>query len=148
MALDNNALTTTTPALSGPVSTQFDLAIKRAAHVRAEQQHAQVMAIKAAYSASLMSCLNAKNAGLRTRLQPYMISGAFTTMMQDFAQMDAYALQGTIQPQPLQLPVQPTVPALTDAPVFADIMARVEAMEATQLATNEIMAKILDKVGD
>jgi hypothetical protein len=146
MALDNNALTTSTPALSGPVTTQFDLAIKRAAHARAEQQHAQVMAIKAAYSASLMSCLNAKNAGLRTRLQPYMISTAFTTMMQDFAQMDAYALQGTSQPVPL--PVQPTVPALTDAPVSADIIARVEAMEVTQMATNEIMAKILDKVGD
>jgi hypothetical protein len=147
MALESNALTTSTPALSGPVTTQFDLAIKRAAHIRAEAQHAQVMAIKAAYSATLMSCLNAKNAGLRTRLQPYMISTSFTTMMQDFHQMDAYALQGTALALPLPQP-QPTVPALLDAPVSADIIARVEAMEATQLATNEIMAKILDKVGD
>tara|TARA_R110002051_G_scaffold292185_1_gene356821 strand:+ start:206 stop:643 length:438 start_codon:yes stop_codon:yes gene_type:complete len=145
MALDNNALTTSTPALSGPVTTQFDLAIKRAAHARAEQQHAQVMAIKAAYSATLMSCLNAKNAGLRTRLQPYMISTSFTTMMQDFHQMDAYAQQGIAAPTGA---LQPTVPALLPAPGMADIEARVTAMETVQLANNEILAKILDKVGD
>jgi len=50
--------------------------------------------IKKAYAAMIMQCLGAKAAGLRTRLQPWQVSTAFNTMVQDFAQMDAFASQG------------------------------------------------------
>ena len=96
--------------------------------------------IKKAYAAMLMSNLQAKNAGIRTRLQPWQISTAMNTMVQDFAQMDAFEQQG-LQANQAAFNL-PAVPSATD------VDSRVTQLETVTHDNNKILARILEKVGD
>ena len=93
--------------------------------------------IKKAYAAMIMQCLGAKSAGLRTRLQPWQVSTAFNTMVQDFAQMDAFAAQG-IQANATAFTTVPTTPQAVED--------RVTTLETTVHKNSDVLNQILAKV--
>ena len=93
--------------------------------------------IKEAYAAMIMQCLGAKAAGLRTRLQPWQVSTAFNTMVQDFAQMDAFAAQG----------LQANASAFTPVPTSpSTVEDRVATLETEIIKNNDVLNQILAKV--
>ena len=93
--------------------------------------------IKKAYAAMIMQCLGAKAAGLRTRLQPWQVSTAFNTMVQDFAQMDAFAAQG-LQANAAAFAPVPTTPSTVED--------RVATLETEITKNNDVLNQILAKV--
>ena len=102
--------------------------------------------IKKAYAAMIMQCLGAKSAGIRTRLQPWQVSTAFNTMVQDFAQMDAFAAQGLQANANAFTLGGAAVPAAKPLHFGSAVEDRVNTLEATVSQNSEVLNKILAAV--
>ena len=103
----------------------------------------------AATASSVQACINMKNAGLRTKIQPYQIVQAGEGLTQFFLQQ-AQVMAMVQQPNGLAAmtgaPIQPPHSPPGPPPVEASVEDRLSKLEAAITSKDGIMSRILAKV--